>query len=423
MQVLKETRPLSPFAHWYSQNHNWYKTQKKRRSTFFKFGEPKPQMRKFTLYTLLFSCSALAADAQGNDAFFTHAASPVNNMSSEAIAASPTVWSRSGEMQTAFLSATEPLKKTLLYTAKAQPVELWYFPGTSRKNALVIGGLHGSELSAVEVARQLIGQLANGEKPYYNVLVLPALFPDNADVARNSTKDRVLTNTGRYTSEAAADPNRQMPLAGKPFLSLQPVDAMEREIENEMKALLQLIQTVKPDRLLSIHAIREPKRAGVFADPRTDCNGTALGFETDEDLALLMAEHIQAFGGACPGNNLDAAPTALYYLDPAIAPAGQTQLRSYQLASLQGKSRGVSLGTWSSTAVCDEDPSLVRSAIRTFTMEFPGYLVPAEYKTVQEQQLYQRMVNVYAASIQRYFLQSFFEEAPTQTALPQFATR
>lgn len=372
---------------------------------------------------MLFFCSALAASAQGNEAFFTRTTSPAYNKASKSLSASAAVWNRSGEVQIAFLGTTEPQKRTLLYTAKGQPVELWYFPGTSQKNALVIGGLHGSELSSVEVARQLIQQLAKGEKPYYNVVVIPVLFPDNANVARNSAKDRLRNNTGRYTSEAAADPNRQMPAAGKPFLSQQPVDAMEREIENEMKALLQLIQLVKPDRLLSIHAIRDPKRAGIFADPRTDCEGTALGFETDEDLALLMAEHIQAFGGSCLGNNLDDAPTALYYLDPAIAPAGQKQLRSFQLTSLQGKSRGVSLGTWSSTAVCHENVLLVRPAIRTFTMEFPGYLVPAEYKTVQEQQLYQRMVTVYAASIHRYFLQSFFVEEPKQQGLPQFATR
>lgn len=252
--------------------------------------------------------------------------------------------------------------------------------------------------------------------------MIPVLFPDNANTARNASASRRFDNTGRYTNEGTADPNRQLPMAGQPFLPQQPVDALDRSIENEMKAFLQLLQAFQPDRLLSIHAIRDPKRAGVFADPRTDCEGTALGFESDEELALLMAQHIQTFGGASPGNRLDTLPTALYYLDPAIAPAGQKQLRSYQSASLQGKSRGVSLGTWSSTAVCHEDRSLTRPAIRTLTMEFPGYLAPDEYNTPAEQQKTRRTVAVYAAAIRHYFLQPFFVEEGGTSALPLVAS-
>lgn len=325
-------------------------------------------------------------------------------------AADPAVWEQPGPVLSRFFSATHPQQKVLLFTAKNQPVEVWSFPGLSDKKALVIGGMHGSELSSVEVARELIRQLQGGKKPYYNVLIIPVLFPDNANAAENSGAGRLQENTGRYSNEKTADPNRQMPFPGRPLLAQQPQDAMGREVEKEIRALLALIQAYKPHRLLSIHAIRDPRRAGVFADPRTDCDGLALGFDHDAELALLMAEHIQAFGGACPGNRLDSLPTALYYLDPEIAAPGQKQARSFQTASLKGKSRGVSMGTWCSTAVCHEDASLNRPAIRTLTMEFPGYYKPAEYKTVQEQQQCRRMIAVYAASIRHYFLHSFFVE-------------
>ncbi|HET7897373.1 MAG TPA: hypothetical protein VFL47_06880, partial [Flavisolibacter sp.] len=304
-----------------------------------------------------------------------------------------------------------------------QPVDIWYFPGVSQQKALVIGGIHGSELSSVAVANQLIRQLQQGKKPYYSVVVIPSLFPDNARVAEKSSRDRVPDNKGRYTAETTADPNRQMPAAGQPFLLQDPTDAMSRPMETEIRALLQVIQVFRPDRLLSIHAIRDQRRAGIFADPRTDCSGMALGFDTDEELALLMAEHIETFGGACPGNQLDSVPTALYYLDPAIALPGQKQLRSFQLGTLVGKGRGVSLGTWCSTAVCSGNRELSRPAIRTFTIEFPGYFTPDEYTAPAEQQKYRQLVSVYAASVQRYFLEPFHVERKLSEEQEPFASR
>src|SRR6266498_4246731 len=67
---------------------------------------------------------------------------------------------------------------------KRRSILAWYFPGTSEKNALVIGGVHGSELSAIEVAETLVQNLLTGEKIYYNVIIVPCLFPDNAATAK-----------------------------------------------------------------------------------------------------------------------------------------------------------------------------------------------------------------------------------------------
>jgi hypothetical protein len=75
------------------------------------------------------------------------------------------------------LQSTTPAKAVLAYTKQLRPLEIYYFPGTAGENALVIGGVHGSELSSVSVARQLIELLSNSEvKPYYNVIVIPSLF-------------------------------------------------------------------------------------------------------------------------------------------------------------------------------------------------------------------------------------------------------
>ena len=56
-------------------------------------------------------------------------------------------------------------------------IEAWYFPGSSDKRALVIGGVHGTELSAIEVAATLIKTLKSGGNNYYSVIIIPCLFP------------------------------------------------------------------------------------------------------------------------------------------------------------------------------------------------------------------------------------------------------
>src|SRR5215469_14810357 len=68
-------------------------------------------------------------------------------------------------------------------------IEAWFFPGTSDQRALVIGGVHGTELSSIEVAETLIQQLKQEEKNYYNVIVIPCLFPDNAAMAGNNSEN------------------------------------------------------------------------------------------------------------------------------------------------------------------------------------------------------------------------------------------
>jgi hypothetical protein len=304
----------------------------------------------------------------------------------------------------------QQVKKVLGYTKKNRGIDLYYFPGTSNKKALVIGGVHGSELSAIEVAKSLIQQLSSGEKPYYSVIIIPSLFPDNTAMAEECKRDRILRNAGRYTNEGATDPNRQMPALGRSFNSEVPVDANSRQIEKENALLLQLIQAYGPQRIISLHAIKDKKEAGVFADPRTDCEGRALGFSSDSTLALLMAGYIEKNGGIAAGNRVKKSPTALYYFDPKNAVAGQSQERNLKGSNHSPQAHGVSLGGWAATAICDEANNYYRQAIRILTIEFPGYKKQVEYTTSGEQKWYAKQVNVYASSIYTYFIQQVCEE-------------
>jgi hypothetical protein len=298
-------------------------------------------------------------------------------------------------------------------TRKNQTIGARYFPGRSNKNALIIGGVHGSELSSIAVAKELITLLSEDHDIYYNVIIIPCLFPDNAAAAMARLKTRPeMTNFGRYTTQVSVDPNRQMPSPGQYFTSLNPCDHLNRTIENENQLLLQIIQEFKPARIASIHAIRDTAHAGVYADPRTDANGVALGFDTDSSLAVDMATLIKEGGGNTAGNFSNGVATALYHKDPAAAPAGQFQNRNYNGSSLPGnRGSGTSLGTWATTAIEDNDTTEYnRPAIRLLTVEFPGYWTPDQYKTVEKKVYFKKQVILYSTSLLNIFLQDNYVE-------------
>jgi hypothetical protein len=316
---------------------------------------------------------------------------------------------------TQLLNAVSNKQRTsnvLGFTKELRPVRAYYFPGLSTRTAMVIGGVHGSELASIEVATSLIKQLGKGDTPFYNVLIVPALFPDNAArAAQEAHAIGTSTNVGRYTHDDAADPNRQMPTLGKAYEPQTNRDARGRPIEHENSLLLQLIQAYKPERIVNIHAIRDTARSGIYADPRTDAKGFALGFDTDSSLAVAMARAVVEQGGIAPGNRLDSAPSALYYKDPpAVAPGKWQRRNNHGSALSNNRGHGVSLGSWASTAVEDaSSPANNRPAIRLLTIEFPGYRRPQDYPKGQQPH-YEKQVALYAAAIKDVFLAKLLVE-------------
>ena len=319
----------------------------------------------------------------------------------------------SGDALKKILEERKTTRFLLGQSKEMRTIEAWFFPGTSEKKALVIGGVHGTELSSTEVARTLIRKLLQGEKNYYNVIVIPCLFPDNAAAATNNVDAIGSTaNIGRYSFSTAADPNRQMPSPGQPFDEGSGKDHMGREIEKENQLLLRLINLFRPERIANIHAIRDVEHAGIYADPRTDSKSYALGFETDSSLAVEMALAVDNSGGYIPGNQLNKKPTALYYKDPTPVARGSFQKRNFAGSSLaNNRGSGISLGTWASTAVSDTKyPLLNRNAMRILTIEFPGYKRPDDYKDGNQKEYFNRQVEIYASAIEKIFLREYFVE-------------
>jgi hypothetical protein len=319
--------------------------------------------------------------------------------------------------QVASIKADAPAVRKAVagYSKKGRSIPVYYFPGTGTEHAIVIGGVHGSERSAIEVARMVISLLSKGERPYYHILVIPELFPDNSFEAEAALPGKV--NAGRYSDACAVDPNRQMPALGNAFDETLPLDALGRPIEMENVLLLKMIRDFHPTRIVSIHAIRDSLRAGIFADPRTACNGLALGFEQDSILAIRMASLANELGGWTPGNALDSSPNAKYYLDPAPVAAGCPQPRNLQGSALGNKrGAGISLGSWASTAVCDPNhPQWNREAIQLITMEFPGYL-PSNSFTGDKRNNKRLQVEAFAMAITNVFARKY-------SAVPAFTSR
>jgi len=320
---------------------------------------------------------------------------------------------RSFNVVAGFLENNKAAKSILGYSKKGLSIEAYYFPGTSPYRALVIGGVHGSELSSIEVAKKLISQLQQGESPYYSVIIIPSLFPDNAEMAHAQNEEIGGTlNIGRYSHSKAVDPNRQMPALGKAFDIVVASDRLGRPIESENQLLLGIIAAFNPQRIVNIHAIRETNHAGIFADPRTDSKGKALGYETDSSLAIDMSVFIQKNGGSASGNHHNGIPTTRYHNDPSIAAPGEWQARNTKGSGLPGgRGEGISLGSWASTEVNDpENPVYNRPAMRILTMEFPGYKRPRDYADAFQQEMCAENVRHYANAIHAIFLHNFYVE-------------
>lgn len=255
-------------------------------------------------------------------------------------------------------------------TAGGNRVTSYYFPGTTENHALIMAGAHGSELSGTEVVEILIERLKKGPRPYYSVIIVPSLFPDNAAVAKSKPAQiESGENVGRYTkgTESTAhstDPNREFPAFGKGYDDTTKQDAKGRTIEPENIILLELIDRFRPARIASVHSTHTLASAGIYADPRTDSAGTALGYDTDKDLAAAMAEKANTAGANVPGNKISKGKAAntIYPLDAPAVAAGKKQKRE--------TAKGNSFGGWGTTAVCDPAKAAAnRPAMRVITIE------------------------------------------------------
>lgn len=141
--------------------------------------------------------------------------------------------------------------------------------GHGPRGVLILGGIHGDEVTSVDVARGLIELLRSQ----------PSLVPPDRTVAIIDVvnPDGYLKKT--RTNARGIDLNRNFPArnfvpgGGKGFRSgVQPAS------EPETRAVLQAMAAVRPRAIVSIHSIRSGRQQNNFDGPA-------------EPLARLMSEH------------------------------------------------------------------------------------------------------------------------------------
>ncbi len=145
-------------------------------------------------------------------------------------------------------------------TARKTAIEVHYFPGTTARHALVIGGVHGTERQGIQVARLLQNDLASSPAAF-SVVLVPVLFPDNA--AKGKLGERETIIDGKTT-----ETNRNFPKPDKDLAASKGKDAKGGDILPENQILMELMERFRPERIISLHGTQSPTLAGVFYDPR-----------------------------------------------------------------------------------------------------------------------------------------------------------
>lgn len=176
-----------------------------------------------------------------------------------------------------------------------KPIEAFFFQGTSDQRALVIAGVHGTEKQGTQVAKMLIDGLKTSP-PYMTTIVVPSLFPDNADAGtreagKDKDPDKVLTNgnfpePGEDLAAARAAGNGTAVAAG---------NSRKTPILPENVLLLELLERFKPARIISIHGTWRAGAGGVFYDKR-NLTGAEVR-QARQEAADMVDDFFSSHGG------------------------------------------------------------------------------------------------------------------------------
>jgi hypothetical protein len=165
----------------------------------------------------------------------------------------------------------------------------YIFGGLRDDIALVISGVHGSELSGIEVANWMRAKMQRSQvPPTFTTIIIPEVFPEQARIGREFRLSKKLADefddtnnshvNGRYVKlgKEFIELNRQFPRPGEPLSSLTDRSAGGQPLLSETRELLRLIEVTKPVRIASIHSHSVPRGQlrkgtdgpGIFVDPR-----------------------------------------------------------------------------------------------------------------------------------------------------------
>lgn len=139
-------------------------------------------------------------------------------------------------------------------SVEGRPIEAHVF-NSGRGPTLIMAGIHGDEPKSVCVARRLVEELTENP-PSTPIVVLPVVNPDGYSVRRRRNASGV-------------DINRNFPTAdwqpGNPRLRTYP--GVGPASEPESLAVIRLIESVTPCRIIAIHSIGDHRYCNNYDGP------------------------------------------------------------------------------------------------------------------------------------------------------------
>lgn len=185
------------------------------------------------------------------------------------------------------------------------------------RRALVVAAIHGDERGSLDLVNQLQTELSAGNNPLardFDTIVIPKANPGG--IAKN-----------QRTNLVGVDLNRNFPgLQG--FPPFKPGPGLSTTRQPEVKAIMKVVQTLRPERILSLHGIEEPsekdpkepkhQKGGVYAD-------TVEG-DVARQLACRMALRMRGQKDEnVGGNKLGANICAVRYPETAAVSVSEQQ--------------------------------------------------------------------------------------------------
>lgn len=185
------------------------------------------------------------------------------------------------------------------------------------QRALVVAAIHGNERGALNLVDQLQTELSAGTNPLardFDTIVIPRANPGGID---KNQRENLL----------GVDLNRNFPgLQG--FPPFKPGPGLSTKRQPEVQAIMNVVQTIRPKRILSLHGIEEPsesdpkqpkhQKGGVYAD-------TVEG-DVARQLACRMALRMRgAKDENVGGNKLGANICAVRYPETSAVSVSEKQ--------------------------------------------------------------------------------------------------
>ncbi len=223
--------------------------------------------------------------------------------------------------------------QTLGYSVEGRPIVAHTF-GTLEHPVLIVGGFHGNEQASVHVSEKLIDMLRGdpGLCAGGGLVVVPNVNPDGYKRGTRKNARAVDLNrnfpTGNWTQSHQDHPSH----GGSAPLS-----------EPESRAVLELVQKLKPSLIISVHSITHDRQCNNYDGPARAI-ATRMGAENGYRVTESMGYPTPGSFGTWAGQERGIPVVTLELPRPAAPERCWDDNRGALLAAIEAQSGAVAMG-------------------------------------------------------------------------------